>query len=202
MPIPTCIHAGVHVHVHAHAACTLTWPCGRMHPQVRHAVGLLHRIGAVEDESGATLTLLGEKLTRLQVHPMLGKVRITTIVPIAHGRTPRALMVESVCVLTWRCECKPSLADAPPRRALPLRAARAHRLRRSRLQASVRLPDGQGGRGQRCQARARARDGIGPRRARERRRDVEPPIASCLFPCTNTSYTSLTPASMVALFGR
>ena len=65
-----------------------------MHPQVRHAVGLLHRIGAVEDESGATLTLLGEKLTRLQVHPMLGKVRLTAIVHIAHARTPRALMVD------------------------------------------------------------------------------------------------------------
>ena len=41
---------------------------------VTHAVGLLHRIGAVEDASGSSLTPLGEKLAGLQVHPMLGKM--------------------------------------------------------------------------------------------------------------------------------
>ena len=41
---------------------------------VAHAVALLHRIGAVEDASGASLTPLGEKLAGMQVHPMLGKM--------------------------------------------------------------------------------------------------------------------------------
>lgn len=41
---------------------------------VDHAVDLLYNLGAVEDSAGATLTPLGEKLSRLQVHPMLGKM--------------------------------------------------------------------------------------------------------------------------------
>ena len=39
---------------------------------VQHAMELLLRIGAVED--GVRLTPLGEKLSKLQVHPMLGKM--------------------------------------------------------------------------------------------------------------------------------
>lgn len=41
---------------------------------VYHAVNLLYNLGAVSDATGAKLTPLGEKLTRLQVHPMLGKM--------------------------------------------------------------------------------------------------------------------------------
>lgn len=39
-----------------------------------HAVNLLFNLGAVTDAHGATLTPLGEKLSKLQVHPMLGKM--------------------------------------------------------------------------------------------------------------------------------
>eukprot|EP00929_Paragymnodinium_shiwhaense_P078463 TRINITY_DN40685_c0_g1_i1.p1 TRINITY_DN40685_c0_g1~~TRINITY_DN40685_c0_g1_i1.p1 ORF type:complete len:858 (-),score=188.78 TRINITY_DN40685_c0_g1_i1:226-2799(-) len=39
-----------------------------------YAVKLLHDLGAVTDESGATLTPLGWKLSRLAVHPQLGKM--------------------------------------------------------------------------------------------------------------------------------
>ena len=41
---------------------------------VHRAVALLYRIGAVEDERGGTLTLLGEKLSHLSLHPILGKM--------------------------------------------------------------------------------------------------------------------------------
>jgi len=41
---------------------------------VQHAVSLLYNLGAVSDASGATLTPLGEKLAKIQVHPMLGKM--------------------------------------------------------------------------------------------------------------------------------
>jgi len=41
---------------------------------VQHAVRLLYNLGAVADADGARLTPLGEKLSRLQVHPMLGKM--------------------------------------------------------------------------------------------------------------------------------
>eukprot|EP00930_Biecheleria_cincta_P070106 TRINITY_DN57764_c0_g1_i1.p1 TRINITY_DN57764_c0_g1~~TRINITY_DN57764_c0_g1_i1.p1 ORF type:complete len:1174 (+),score=171.27 TRINITY_DN57764_c0_g1_i1:284-3523(+) len=40
----------------------------------KHAVDLLHNLGAVEDASGEVLTPLGWKLSKLQVHPMLGKM--------------------------------------------------------------------------------------------------------------------------------
>eukprot|EP00931_Biecheleriopsis_adriatica_P058375 TRINITY_DN34728_c0_g1_i2.p1 TRINITY_DN34728_c0_g1~~TRINITY_DN34728_c0_g1_i2.p1 ORF type:complete len:1070 (+),score=238.07 TRINITY_DN34728_c0_g1_i2:248-3211(+) len=40
----------------------------------KHAVDLLYNLGAVEDTSGAVLTPLGWKLSKLQVHPMLGKM--------------------------------------------------------------------------------------------------------------------------------
>ena len=43
---------------------------------VGHAVRLLHRLGAVSDAGGGELTPLGEKLARLQVHPMLGKMML------------------------------------------------------------------------------------------------------------------------------
>lgn len=41
---------------------------------VEHAVALLYNLGAVTDTTGARLTALGEKLSRIQVHPMLGKM--------------------------------------------------------------------------------------------------------------------------------
>ncbi|CAE8720871.1 unnamed protein product [Polarella glacialis] len=41
---------------------------------VAHSVSLLHNLGAVSDETGASLTPLGDKLAKLQVHPMLGKM--------------------------------------------------------------------------------------------------------------------------------
>eukprot|EP00928_Gymnodinium_smaydae_P010064 TRINITY_DN1377_c0_g2_i1.p1 TRINITY_DN1377_c0_g2~~TRINITY_DN1377_c0_g2_i1.p1 ORF type:complete len:1082 (-),score=211.79 TRINITY_DN1377_c0_g2_i1:112-3357(-) len=40
----------------------------------KHAVGMLYNLGAVQDSSGAELTPLGRKLSKLMVHPMLGKM--------------------------------------------------------------------------------------------------------------------------------
>ncbi|CAJ1380664.1 unnamed protein product [Effrenium voratum] len=46
---------------------------------LQHALELLHRLGAVTDAEGHSLTPLGEQLARLQVHPMLGKLLLLSV---------------------------------------------------------------------------------------------------------------------------